>query len=424
MQVNQRKFCKKCDFFCFWWWIAQESLCFFCCMGWLFVVTDCLYDMKIGFDGKRAVQNFTGLGNYSRYAIEALVRYCPEVEYCVYVPKGVGNPRFEEVVALSGGEIKVHLPTSGFARRFKSWWRVWDVTNELQADGVQLYHGLSNELPLNIRSVQAVRSVVTVHDLIFRRLPWCYPFVDRMIYDYKCRHACHNANHIIAVSECTKRDIIKEYGVSSNKITVIYQGCDPLFAQAAAPEKVAEVKLKYSLPGKFVLSVGTIEERKNLLSVVKALELLPDDIHLVAVGRRTKYTALIDKYVVENGLEQRVHMLHGVPYADLPAIYQCADVFAYMSLYEGFGIPLLEALNSRVPVVAAMGSCLEEAGGSASLYVAPFDVEAIADAVEKCLKPEVKERMVAAGLEWASRFTMKQFADETMRCYKHVLGIE
>ena len=408
-------------FFLFWVVDGARKSLFFCCMGWLFVVTDCLYDMKIGFDGKRAVQNFTGLGNYSRYAIEALVRYYPEVEYCVYVPKGVGNPRFEEVVALSGDEIKVHLPTSGFARRLKSWWRIWGVTNELQADGVQLYHGLSNELPLNIRSAQSVMSVVTVHDLIFRRLPWCYPFVDRMIYDYKCRHACRNANHIIAVSECTKRDIIKEYGVSSNKITVIYQGCDPLFAQAAAPEKVAEVKLKYSLPGKFVLSVGTIEERKNLLSVVKALELLPDDIHLVAVGRRTKYTALIDKYVVENGLEQRVHLLHGVPYADLPAIYQCADVFAYMSLYEGFGIPLLEALNSRVPVVAAMGSCLEEAGGPGSLYVAPFDVEAIAAAVKKCLQPEVKAEMVADGLRWASRFSMEQFAHELMDCYGMLL---
>ena len=385
------------------------------------MAAECLLSMKIGFDGKRAVQNFTGLGNYSRYALEALVRYCPGEEYCVYIPKDVGNPRFEEVVALSGGEIKVHLPTSGFARRFKSWWRVWGVTNELQADGVQLYHGLSNELPLNIRRVSAVKSVVTVHDLIFRRLPGCYPFIDRLVYDYKFRRACRNADRVIAVSECTKRDIIKEYGVSPDKVTVIYQGCDPLFAQPVTVERVAEIRRKYSLPDKFIVSVGTIEERKNLLSVVKALLLLPDDVHLVAVGRRTKYTALIDKYVVENGLEQRVRLLHGVPYADLPAIYQCADVFAYMSLYEGFGIPLLEALNSRVPVVAATGSCLEEAGGPGTLYVAPFDVEAIAAAVKKCLQPEVKAEMVADGLRWASRFSMEQFAHELMDCYRMLL---
>ena len=388
------------------------------------MAAECLLSMKIGFDGKRAAQNFTGLGNYSRYALEALVRYCPDEENCVYVPKDVENPKFEEVLALSGGRMKRHLPAGSFARKLKWWWRVWGVTGEFVPDGVQLYHGLSNELPLNIRKAPGVKSVVTVHDLIFRRLPWCYPFIDRLIYDFKFRRACHNADCVIAVSECTKRDIIKEYGVSPDKVTVIYQGCDPLFAQPVTVERVAEIRRKYSLPDKFIVSVSTIEERKNLLSVVKALLLLPDDVHLVAVGRRTKYTALIDKYVVENGLGQRVHLLHGVPYADLPAIYQCADVFAYMSLYEGFGIPLLEALNSRVPVVAATGSCLEEAGGPGSLYVAPFDIEAIAGAVEKCLQSEVKERMVAAGLEWASRFTMKQFADETMRCYKHLLGEE
>lgn len=388
------------------------------------MAAECLLSMKIGFDGKRAVQNFTGLGNYSRYALEALVRYCPGEEYYVYIPKDVLNKKFEEVAVLSSGAVKKRLPATGFARRLKSWWRVWGVTKDFVTDSVQLYHGLSNELPLNIRRVSAVKSVVTVHDLIFRRLPGCYPFIDRLIYDYKFRRACRNADRVIAVSECTKRDIIKEYGVSPDKVTVIYQGCDPLFAQPVTVGRVAEVKGKYSLPDKFIVSVGTIEERKNLLSVVKALLLLPDDVHLVAVGRRTKYTALIDKYVAENGLGHRVHLLHGVPYADLPVIYRCADVFAYMSLYEGFGIPLLEALNSCVPVIAATGSCLEEAGGPGSLYVAPFDVEAIADAVEKCLQSRVKERMVAAGLEWASRFTMKQFADETMRCYKHVLGIE
>ena len=115
-------------------------------------------------------------------------------------------------------------------------------------------------------------------------------------------------------------------------------------------------------------------------------------------------------------------LLFGVPYIDLPVIYRCADVFAYMSLYEGFGIPLLEALNSRVPVVAATGSCLEEAGGPGSLYVAPFDVDAIAEAVKKCLQPDVKAAMVADGLQWASRFSMEQFAHEVMGVYKKLLG--
>lgn len=397
----------------------------FVMMWQLDLLPEFILKMKIGFDGKRAAQNFTGLGNYSRYALEALLRYCPDEEYNVYIPKDVVNPKFDKIISLSCGRMQKMLPLGNLARKFGSLWRVCGVSKALCADGVQLYHGLSNELPLNIRSVSpSVKSVVTVHDIIFRRLPGCYPFIDRLIYDYKFRRACSNADHVIAVSECTKRDIVKDYGISPDKVSVVYQGCDPLFSQSVAPERIAEVKARYSLPDKFIVSVGTIEERKNLLSVVKALLLLPDDIHLVAVGRRTKYTSLVDDFVAENNLAHRVHLLHGVPYLDLPVIYRLADVFAYMSLYEGFGIPLLEALNSGVPVVAATGSCLEEAGGPGSLYVAPFDTGAIAGAVKQCLQPAVREKMVADGLEWASRFTMERFAYQTMECYNKVLGKE
>lgn len=379
--------------------------------------------MKIGFDGKRAAQNFTGLGNYSRYALEALLAGYPAEEYSVYIPKDVDNAKFDAILTASRGAMKKILPAGWWSKKLKSLWRVWGVTDDLCRDGVELYHGLSNELPLNIRKAwPLVKSVVTIHDLIFLKCPSCYPVVDRNIYDYKFRKACVNADHVIAVSECTKRDIVQEYGIAPEKISVIYQGCDPLFAVTATAERKAEIRAKYSLPSKFIVSVGTIEERKNLLSVVKALSLLPADVHLVAVGRRTKYTSLVDDYVRENNLQERVHLLHGVPYIDLPVIYQCADVFAYMSIYEGFGIPLLEALNSRVPVVAATGSCLEEAGGPGSKYTAPYDVEAIAAAVKECFVPEVRNKMVEKGIEWAQNFTQERFARETMECYKMVQG--
>lgn len=379
-------------------------------------------EMKIGFDGKRAAQNFTGLGNYSRYALEAMARCFPNEEYRVYTPKKVCNERLDAVIDSSHGAMCTVLPPKKWAGKLKSLWRIWRVTSDLVGDGVQIYHGLSNELPLNIRKASpAVKSVVTVHDIIFRRLPGCYPVIDRWIYDYKFRRACVNADRVIAVSECTKRDIVKDYGISPDKVSVIYQGCDPVFAQVPDAGRVAEIKAKYSLPDKFVVSVGTIEERKNLLSVVKALALLDGDVHLVAVGRGTKYLSKIERFVAENRLSHRVHLLHDVPFADLPVIYRCAGVFAYMSLYEGFGIPLLEALNSCVPVVAATGSCLEEAGGPGSLYVAPFDVPAIADALKRCFVPAVRERMVEEGRRWAKNFSMKRFAEQTMECYKDVL---
>ncbi len=379
--------------------------------------------MKIGYDGKRAAQNFTGLGNYSRYVLEALAGSFPGEEYLVYVPKDVENKKFDSILSAAAGAIRKVLPTGRWDKKFRSLWRVWGITDDIARDGVQVFHGLSNELPLNIRRISGnVKSVVTVHDLIFLKCPECYPFIDRNIYNYKFRRACVNADRIIAVSECTKRDIVKHYGIAPEKIDVIYQGCDSLFAMQASEEDKAAVRKKYSLPAKFVVSVGTIERRKNLLSVVKALSSLPEDVHLVAVGRRTKYTALIDEYVQKNNLQNRVHLLHGVPYADLPVIYQCADVFAYMSIYEGFGIPLLEALNCRVPVVAATGSCLEEAGGPGSKYTAPYDVEAIASAIKECFVPEVRETMIAQGFEWAAKFTPENFAQQTMDCYRKLLS--
>lgn len=379
--------------------------------------------MKIGFDGKRAAQNFTGLGNYSRYLLESLVEYYPNEEYLVYIPRNAKNGNLESIVDRSSGKLVKIMPECWLDRKLKSLWRVFGITEELVRDGVDLYHGLSNELPLNINKARPqVKSIVTIHDLIFLKYPSCYPVIDRNIYDYKFRKACVNADHVIAVSECTKRDIVREYGIAPEKISVIYQGCDPLFAVCATDERKVEIRKKYSLPSKFIVSVGTMEKRKNLLSVVKALSLLPADVHLVAVGRRTKYTSLVDDYVRENNLQERVHLLHGVPYTDLPVIYQCADVFAYMSIYEGFGIPLLEALNSRVPVVAATGSCLEEAGGPGSKYTAPYDVEEIAVAIKECFVPEVREKMIERGVEWAQNFTKERFARETMGCYKMVLG--
>lgn len=380
--------------------------------------------MKIGYDGKRAAQNFTGLGNYSRYAIEALATEFPSEEYFVYTPKDVDNKKFGNILSAAGGAVKKVLPVGWWNKKFRSLWRVWGVTDDICRDGVQVYHGLSNELPLNIgrASSSGVKSVVTIHDLIFLKCPECYPLIDRKIYDYKFRRACINADMVIAVSECTKRDIVKHYGIAPEKITVIYQGCDALFATPATEEEKNEIRKKYSLPEKFIVSVGTIERRKNLLSVVKALSLLSHDIHLVAVGRRTKYTEQVEEYIQKEGLQSRVHFLHGVPYADLPIIYRCADVFAYMSIYEGFGIPLLEALNSRVPVVAATGSCLEEAGGPGSKYVAPYDVRAIADAIKECFLPAVREQMIEQGVEWASKFSPEIFARQTMDCYKKLLA--
>lgn len=152
-----------------------------------------------------------------------------------------------------------------------------------------------------------------------------FSLVDRLIYNYKCRYACKHADHIIAVSECTKRDIIHYYGIPADKISVIYQGCSSLYACRVGKDKRKEVMRSYRLPERYILSVGTIEERKNALAIVKALEYLPDELHFVLVGRPTAYIHQLKEFMTKAGLQDRVHFLHGIPSDDLPAIYQSAE---------------------------------------------------------------------------------------------------
>lgn len=376
--------------------------------------------MKIGFDGKRAVQNFTGLGNYSRYIADILCRFYPENSYVLYTPKHRKNSRLEELTGRFR-QLSIKYPTKGLWKRLNSLWRIWGVTKQFEQEGIQLFHGLSNELPLNIHK-SGVKSIVTIHDLIFLRYPQYYHLIDRLIYTYKFRKACENSDRIIAISECTKRDIIQFFHIPSSKIEVVYQGCDPTFEQPVGKYRKEEVRAKYQLPKRYILNVGSIEERKNALLAVQALLQLPQDLHLVIVGRRTPYTEKIESFVTNNGLASRVHIISNVPFGDLPAIYQSAEIFVYPSRFEGFGIPIIEALHSGVPVVAATGSCLEEAGGPDSIYVAPDDITGLANAF-KTIDSDTEKRksMIEKGKVFAAQFSDQEQAKLIMNIYNKTI---
>lgn len=372
--------------------------------------------MKIGFDGKRAVQNFTGLGNYSRYVIDILYRFSPENEYVLYAPHRRSSRVFDEL--LHRCPLLKTIYPEGMWRHFKSLWRTWGMTSRLDKEGIDLFHGLSNELPLTIRKARHTRSVVTIHDLIFLRYPEYYHWIDRKIYTYKFRKACESADLVIAISECTKRDLISYFHIPEEKIKVVYQGCDVSFSRPATEEKKQEVRKKYSLPEHYILNVGSIEERKNVLLAVKALLHLSEEMHLVILGRRTSYTDQINTFIHAHHLEDRVKILNGIPFSDLPAIYQQAEVFVYPSRFEGFGIPIIEAIYSGVPVVAAIGSCLEEAGGPSSIYVHPDDVEGMADALKQASGNQaVRARMIEEGKKYVHRFTEEEQARQLMGIY-------
>ena len=376
--------------------------------------------MNIGFDGKRAVQNFTGLGNYSRYVIEYLYRYYPQHPYTLYAPKEKREKPFLEMMRQCP-TLKCVYP-EGKWQKAKAAWRTWGVTHRLEQDGISIYHGLSNELPLNIRQAQGVKSVVTIHDLIFLRHPEFYPFIDRKIYAYKFRQVCLQADAIIAVSECTKRDIQEFFHIPEEKIHVIYQGCDPIFTRPVTAEERRRIRQKYHLTKRYILNVGKLEARKNAARLATAFGYCPPDMHLVLVGRRTPYVKEIWQHFGAFRPIDTLHILDNVPTEDLPALYAEAELFVYPSLYEGFGIPILEALNVGVPVVAATGSCLEEAGGPDSCYMPPTDTDKLGFFLETLMNaPEQRAQMMERGKIYAQQFAPEKQMAKLMKVYESLI---
>lgn len=379
-------------------------------------------EVRIGFDAKRVVRNGTGLGNYGRTLVNDLARIAPaDWQLRLYAPDE-GRPELRRQVAETE-RVRLVLPRHRPLRLQRALWRVGPVVDDLCRDGVRLYHGLTGELPRGLQRA-GIRSVVTIHDLIFMRHPEYYHKIDTKIYEWKFRVACREADRIIAISERTKQDVMQLGGVAADRIDVIYQSCSPRFATAVTRQQMDEVRSRYGLSSRFMLSVGSIEERKNILQAVSALRHLPEELHLVAVGRSTDYSRRVLKVAAKTSLAGRIHFLHGVPDQDLQALYQMAEVFVYPSRYEGFGIPIIEAIHSGLPVVAATGSCLEEAGGPDCLYVSPDDAEALACAVSRVLRGAVgREQRIQRSREYVRRFEGTDVAGQVMDVYRRVLEL-
>jgi glycosyltransferase involved in cell wall biosynthesis len=371
--------------------------------------------MRIGFDAKRAFFNQSGLGNYSRTLISQLCMHFPENEYFLFSPKknsGLANfpPENTNVVLPSGFPLN----------QFPSLWRSAFMGRDIAKKNIQIFHGLSNELPLDIVKSKA-RSVVTIHDLIFLRYPNLYKKADREIYKSKFKRSCMQADAIVAISEQTKSDIIQFFGINQEKIHVIYQGCNPLYYEKAEETLKSSIRRKHSLPDKFMLYVGTIEERKNLLQLVKAKHENSISLPLVVVGRATPYLDIIREYITGNQV-QNIFFLSNVTQVDLPSIYQMAEVFVYPSSFEGFGIPVLEALNSGTPVITGNGSSLPEAGGPASIYLNPLQSIEIADSINRILNtPTLKNKMIEDGYKHALLFREERTTNEMMKLYQKLL---
>lgn len=386
--------------------------------------------MNIAFDAKRAFQNTTGLGHYSRTLISWLAKGYPQHQYYLAAPKLTS---LYDHSALTN----VHdLTPTGVSKLFSSAWRSKSVVKDLEKLNIHLYHGLSAEIPVGIRE-SGVRSVVTIHDLIFERYPHQYSKIDLQIYRSKSKYACHNADKIIAISEQTKEDVIRYYAVRPDKVDVCYQSCNEMYQHKVSEDVRQRIKKKYSLPEKFFLSVGSVIERKNLLTICKAIHLLQKDsiadIPLIVIGSGGRYFAKVKEYIQQKQLENLVIFLdeneavaHDPAYkssADFPAIYQSATALIYPSLFEGFGIPILEALWSGLPVITSNQSCMPETGGDAAFYVNPFSAEDMAAAMQKVgTHEDLRRSMIEKGYKHAQKFTPEACAAQVMEVYTKVMA--
>ncbi|MEG1553838.1 MAG: glycosyltransferase family 1 protein [Rikenellaceae bacterium] len=368
--------------------------------------------INIGFDAKRYFFNNSGLGNYSRSSIYLLSKYFSEDNHVLFTPKVPEN------VNINNSQIRI---PKGISLLSPSLWRSYAMSKDIRKSGVEIYHGLSNELPADIKKA-GCRSVVTLHDLIFVHMPHLYKPADRIIYTHKYKRSCINADRIIAISKQTKDDLVNIWNINPNKIDIVYQGCSDIFYNKASKEEIDNVTKKYSLPDEYILSVGSIEERKNLLLTVRAMAEGGIDIPLVGCGRKTPYADQIMEYAAKHGIADKIHLIHNVAMCDLPAIYQKASVSVYASKYEGFGIPIIEALNSGTPTITSRGGVFSETGGEACLYVDSSDVLEMTEALRLSLEDsEVRETMIAKGYEYVKRFSDESVATSLHNVYEKLL---
>lgn len=356
--------------------------------------------MRVGFEAKRYFHNRTGLGNYARFVVNALAS-SGQVEGVLYTNQAASVP-------IPPGFSVASNPKLGSVWRSGLQWTQW------KKDGIELYHGLSNELPFGSPATK-VPMVVTIHDLLFIKHPELYGWADRWMYRIKTQYACRVAEHIVAISQQTKNDLIELLGVDAAKISVIYQGCDARFSQPVTQNTVDAVVRKYALiPQNYVICVGTIEPRKGQETLIRSMPHWDGQLCLVGRGKAERVNQL-KQLALQMQVQNRVVFLDGVADDELPALYRGATVMAYPSRDEGFGIPIIEALTCQTPVITTDRPALREAGGDAAGYVPNLDPETWGNAIANGQFGEIDR--ASAHLE---KFRPETIARQLNQLYRHI----
>lgn len=375
--------------------------------------------MRITFDISPAVHHHGGLGRYAHELLAALTEIDLADEYSAffYSPRGDEHPDppLDRIRAKT-----LRLPAKP--------WRMSVLLAYLVGAGMDrwlpegdIFHSTDHLLPPLRRS----RSVFTIHDLIFRFFPEYHLPLNRWYLSLMLPRFVERADAIIAVSENTRRDAVRLLNVAPEKTTVIHEGVNPAFRPLSDSAPLEAVRAKYGLGQRFVLYLGTIEPRKNLVTLIESYQLLlkhdPAAPQLVIAGRKGwLYTPVFDR-VRSLGLEERIRFTDYVEPDDVPLLMNAATLFVFPSLYEGFGLPPLEAMACGTAVLCSNASSLPEVVGEGAILVDPRDAGALADSMERILGDErLRAELRARGLAQASKFSWEKAARETLSVYRDV----
>ncbi len=378
--------------------------------------------MRIGIDYTAAVQQGAGIGRYTRNLVRALADLDTQNRYTLFLAGGWG-----EGDGLGGWPSNFRMRSVLLTDRWMHilWQRLrLPLPIQVFTGPLDLYHSPDFVLPPTGRAP----ALLTVHDLSFLRVPQFFVPGFREYLERAVSRAVRKARHILADSESTRRDLIELMAVAPERVSVLYPGVEPRFRPVKDVELLDAVRARYALPERFILGLSTLQPRKNFDGLIKSYHRLLQDkcnqpefesLHLVIAGGRGWMYEETLTLVKRLRLGSRVHFPGFVADADLPSLYSLALVFAFPSWYEGFGLPVLEAMACGTPVVAADNSSLPEVMGQAGILVDAGDTDALTEALARlACDDSLRAELVNAGYEQACGFTWEAAAKRLLAVYE------
>ena len=380
--------------------------------------------MRIGLDYTAAVWQRAGIGRYCRELVQALIELDAENEYVLFFAGSPSPDQRRALQARFGGHPNVRLRPVPIPERWLV--RIWHrlripLPVETFTGPLDIFHSPDFTLP----PVRDANKLVQIHDLSFLRVPEHADPRLRRFLEMTVPRCVHEADLVLADSQHSKRDTVELLQVPSERVMVILGAVESSFRPVRDVKELERVRACYDLPESFILGLSTLEPRKNFGGLIEAFDQLLSRTslphHLVIGGGRGWLYESIFRRVAELGLEEKVHFLGFVADENLTALYTLADAFAYPSFYEGFGLPVLEAMACETPVVASNASSLPEVVGEAGLMVSPTDTKGLAFALERILTDQsLRDTMISHGSEQAKRFTWERAAGQLLLAYQHV----